>query len=174
MQRAAAGGGILNWLGCHWFDLMRYITGAEVSKVSAIEANVSSLPIDVEDAATVSLQFTNGMIGSLHTGYFTPGDSEISFGLRGSDGWAKWEESEKAVTIKSVNPAWASAPQRKFQVPTAEVGGYGAEGRALIRQLAAAIRGEGASGYTVEDAIRSLQIIEAAHESARSGRTVTL
>jgi predicted dehydrogenase len=174
MQRAAAGGGILNWLGCHWFDLMRYITGAEVSKVSAIEANVSGLPIDVEDAATVSLQFTNGMIGSLHTGYFTPGDSEISFGLRGSDGWAKWEESEKAVTIKSVNPAWASAPQRRFSVPTAEVGGYGAEGRALIKQLAAAIRGEGASGYTVEDAIRSLQIIEAAHESARSGRTVTL
>ena len=59
-------------------------------------------------------------------------------------------------------------------MPTAEVGGYGAEGRALIRQMAAAIRGEGSSGYTVEDAIRSLQIIEAAHESAATGQTVTL
>lgn len=174
MKKSEAGGGILNWLGCHWIDLMRYITSSEVSKVSAIEANVSGLPIDVEDAATLSLQFVNGMIGSLHTGYFTPGDSEISFGLRGSEGWAKWEESEKAVTIKSVNPAWAGAPQRKFNVPTAEVGGYGAEGRALIRQFAAAIGGEGQSGYSVDDAIKSLQIIEAAHESARTGQTVEL
>ena len=174
MKRAEAGGGILNWLGCHWFDLMRYITSSEVSKVSAIEANVSGQPIDVEDAAAVSLQFANGMIGSLHAGYFTPGDGEVSFGLRGSTGWAKWEEAEKAVTIKSLNPAWASAPQRKFDVPTADIGGYGAEGRAAIRQFAAAIRGEGSSGYTVDDAIKSLQIIEAAHESAQTGRTITL
>ena len=174
MRREEAGGGILNWLGCHWFDLMRYITSSEVSKVSAIEANVSGLPIDIEDGAVVSLQFANGMIGSLHTGYFTPGDSEISFGLRGSEGWAKWEEAEKSVTIKSVNPLWASAPQRKFDVPTAEVGGYGAEGRASIRQFAAAIRGEGQSGYTVDAAIKSLQIIEAAHESARTGQTISL
>lgn len=174
MKRAESGGGILNWLGCHWLDLMRYITGSEVSKVSAIEANVSGQPIDVEDAAAVSLQFANGMIGSLHTGYFTSGDGEISFGLRGSEGWAKWEEAEKAVTIKSTHPDWAGAPKRTFQMPTAEVGGYGAEGRALIRQMAAAVRGEGSSGYTVEDAIRSLQIIEAAHESASTGQTVTL
>jgi len=174
MKRAEAGGGILNWLGCHWLDLMRYITSSEVSKVSAIEANVSGQPIDVEDAAAVSLQFTNGMIGSLHTGYFTSGDGEISFGLRGSEGWAKWEEADKAVTIKSTHPDWAGAPKRTFQMPTAEVGGYGAEGLALIRQFAAAIRGEGSSGYTVEDAIRSLQIIEAAHESAATGQTVTL
>lgn len=174
MKRDEAGGGILNWLGCHWLDLMRYITSSEVSKVSAIEANVSGQPIDVEDAAAVSLQFDNGMIGSLHTGYFTSGDGEISFGLRGSEGWVKWEEAEKAVTIKSTHPDWAGAPKRTFQVPTAEVGGYGAEGRSLIRQMAAAIRGEGSSGYTVEDAIRSLQIIEAAHESAATGQTITL
>ncbi|MEZ4865069.1 MAG: Gfo/Idh/MocA family oxidoreductase [Caldilineaceae bacterium] len=174
MQRAAAGGGILNWLGCHWFDLMRFITSSEVVKVSAIEANVSGQPIDVEDAAAVALQFANGMIGSLHAGYFTAGDGEISFGLRGAEGWVKWEEAEKAVTIKSTHPEWTSAPQRKFAMPSAEVGGYGAEGRAAILQLVAAIRGEGHSGYTVEDAIRSLQIIEAAHEAGRSGQTVIL
>ena len=174
MQREQSGGGILNWLGCHWFDLMRYLTSSEVSKVSAIEANVSGLSIDVEDAAAVSLQFANGMIGSLHAGYFTAGDGEVSFGLRGSEGWVRWEEAEKAVTIKSTHPSWASAPQRKFEIATANVGGYGAEGRALIQAFAAAIRGEGSSGYTVEDAIRSLQIIEAAHESSQTGRTVTL
>ena len=174
MKREQSGGGILNWLGCHWFDLMRFITSAEVSKVSAIEANVSGLSIDVEDAAAVSLQFDNGMIGSLHAGYFTPGDGEISIGLRGERGWAKWEESENSVTIKSTHPTWESAPLRKFNIATAQIGGYGAEGRALMQAFAAAIRGEGSTGYSVEDAIRSLQIIEGAHNSAQTGRTVVL
>lgn len=174
MKREQSGGGILNWLGCHWFDLMRFLTSSEVTKVSAIEANVSGQPIDVEDAAAVSLQFANGMIGSLHAGYFTAGDGEVSIGLRGAEGWAKWEEADKAVTIKSTHPTWASAPLRKFEIPTASVGGYGAEGRSQIKAFAAAIRGEGKSGYVVEDAIKSLQIIEAAHESARTGRTVEL
>lgn len=174
MQRAQSGGGILNWLGCHWFDLMRYITSAEVRKVSAIEANVSGQPIDVEDAAAVSLQFTNSMLGSLHTGYVTPGDNEISVGLRGSEGWVKWEFDSNTCIIKSTHPSWAGAPLRKFEMTPANVPGYGAEGRAQIKAFAAAIRGEGQSGYVVEDAIKSLQIIEAAHESAASGRTVEL
>src|SRR3954447_13988051 len=67
---ALSGGGILNWLGCHWFDLMRYITGSEVARVTWREANVSGEPVEVEDAAAVALQFANGMIGSLHAGFF--------------------------------------------------------------------------------------------------------
>lgn len=173
-KRAESGGGILNWLGCHWLDLMRFLTSSEVSKVSAIEANVGGHNVDVEDAAAVSMQFANGMIGSLHAGYFTSGDGEISIGMRGSDGWAKWEFDSNGVTIKSTHPAWASAPQRQFDIPSANVGGYGAEGRAQIKAFAAAIRGEGHSGYVIEDAIKSLQIIEAAHESARSGKTITV
>jgi predicted dehydrogenase len=174
MQRAQSGGGILNWLGCHWFDLMRYLTSADVRKVSAIEANVSGQPVDIEDAAAVSLQFTNGMIGSLHAGYFTSGDGEISIGLRGSEGWAKWEVDTNSVTIKSTHPTWAGAPLRKFEITPANVGGYGPEGRAQLKAFAAAICSEGKSGYVVDDAIKSLQIIEAAHEAARTGQTQLL
>ena len=169
-----AGGGILNFLGCHWFDLMRYLTGAEVARVAAIEANVGGHDIDVEDAAAVSLAFDNGMIGSLHAGYFTSGDGEISIGLRGSDGWIKWEVDEGRCTIKSEHPDWSGAPVRRFDFPSAQVPGYGPEGRASIQAFAAAIRGEGSSGYKVEEIITSLKIIEAAHESAAQGRTVTL
>ena len=168
------GGGILNWLGCHWFDLMRYLTSSEVTRVAAIEANVGGHPIDVEDAAAVSLQFANGMIGSLHTGFFTPGDNETDMGIRGSLGWARWNVDENAVTIKSSDPSWATAPQRRFDITTTKMDGYGAEGYALIKAFVQAIRGEGESGYTVQDAIRSLQIIEAAHEAARTGKTVEL
>ena len=173
-SREQAGGGILNWLGCHWLDLMRYLTGAEVARVAAIEANVGGHAIDVEDAAAVSLGFDNGMIGSLHAGYFTSGDGEISIGLRGSQGWVKWEVDEGQCTIKSTHPDWSAAPTRRFDIPSAPVPGYGAEGRSSIQAFAAAIRGEGSSGYTVEEIIKSLQIIEAAHESAAEGKTVLL
>jgi hypothetical protein len=57
-------------------------------------------------------------------------------------------------------------------MPIADYPGYGAEGRDLIKAFAAAVRGEGHSGFTVNDAIKSLQIIEAAHESARIGQPV--
>ena len=173
-QREISGGGILNWLGCHWFDLMRFITGSEVTKVSAIEANVGGEAIDIEDAATVSMQFDNGMIGSLHAGYFTSGGGDTSFGLYGSQGWAKWAIADESCTIKSDHPEWAEAPERAFSFPSAKYPGYGAEGRALVKAFAAAIRGEGISGYTVDDAIQTLRIIETAHESAESGRTITL
>jgi predicted dehydrogenase len=169
-----SGGGILNWLGCHWFDLMRFLTSSEIVQVAAIEANVSGEPVTIEDAASVSLRLANGMIGSLHTGFFTPGDGESFVGLRGSDGWANWKIGESDCTIKSVNAAWASAPVRTFTMPPPNVPGYGPEGLALIKAFVAAIRGEGSTGYTIWDAIKSLQIVEAAHEAARSGRTVTL
>jgi predicted dehydrogenase len=171
-QRDQVGGGILNWLGCHWFDLMRYLTGSEVTHVRAVEAKLGEHNFDIEDAASVSLQFANGMIGTLHTGFYTPGDSELTVNFYGSKGWAKWDNANKACTIKSTHPSWASAPLRTFDMPTAEYPGYGAEGRALIKAFAAAIRGEGQSGFTVDDAIKSLQIIEAAHESASTGQAV--
>jgi predicted dehydrogenase len=171
-----SGGGILNWESCHWFDLMRFLTGAEVAQVAAIEANVGGEPIVVEDAATVSLRFTNGMIGSLHTGFFlAEGHVGASIGLRGSAGLVQWSDTQQSrCTIRTTHPSWQAAPERTVDMPRAVVPGYGAAGAALIKAFARAIRGEGSSGYTIDDAIKSLQIIEAAHEAARTGRTVSL
>ena len=59
-------------------------------------------------------------------------------------------------------------------MPSATLPGYGAAGAQLLRAFFRAIRGEGSSGYTIDDAIASLRAIEAAHESARTGKTVAL
>jgi predicted dehydrogenase len=114
------------------------------------------------------------MIGSLHAGFFTPGDAEEIIRFWGSAGWAKWSVDEHRCTIKSVDRTWETAPTRTFDFPPPDVGGYGPEGLAQIKALVSAVRGEGSTGYTIGDAIKSLQIIEAAHESARTGRTVAL
>jgi predicted dehydrogenase len=83
---ALSGGGILNWLGCHWVDLMRFWTGAEVTDVTAIEANINGVPVEVEDTAFVSLRFANSMLGSLSIGNVLPSGSENTFRLLGSQG----------------------------------------------------------------------------------------
>ena len=171
---ALSGGGILNWLGCHWIDLMRFWTGAEVTAVTAIEANVSGAPIAVEDAALVSLAFANGMIGSLSIGNLLPSGSENTFRLFGSRGSVSWAPAEERCTIISTDRAWEAAPKRVFEFPRANLPGYGGAGAALLRAFIGAVRGEGTSGFVIDDAIASLRIIEAAHESARTGRTVRL
>jgi predicted dehydrogenase len=103
-----------------------------------------------------------------------PSGNEIYLALRGSDGAVKWDPDEERCTITSTHPSWEAAPTRTFAMPGANLPGYGGAGARLIRAFAAAIRGEGSSGYSIDDAIKSLQIIEAAHESARTGRAVTM
>jgi predicted dehydrogenase len=174
LDPALFGGGILNSLGCHWFDLMRFWTGAEVVQVSAIEANVSGEPMAVEDGASVALRFDNGMLGNLYTGNFLPSGSDGTLGLNGSTGSVKWNIREDFCTIMSSHRDWEAAPTRTFTMPKAQLPGYGAAGAGLLRAFIAAIRGEGSSGFTIDDPINSLRIIEAAHESSRTGRTVRL
>lgn len=169
-----SGGGILNWLGCHWIDLMRFWTGSEVVQVSAIEANVSGTPITVEDGASVALRFGNGMIGNLYVGNFLPSGNQASLGLNGSTGAVTWDIETDYCTIVSTHPDWEAAPKRTFTMPGSNLPGYGGAGTRLMRAFFAAIRGEGTSGYTIDDAIASLRIIEAAHESAKTGKAVEL
>jgi predicted dehydrogenase len=169
-----SGGGILNWLGCHWIDLMRFWTGSEIVQVSAIEANVSGVPIPVEDGASVGFRFDNGMLGNLYIGNFLPSGSEGTLGLNGSTGSVNWNIREDFCTIASTHRDWEAAPTRTFTMPKAQLPGYGAAGARLLRAFIAAIRGDGPSGYTIDDPINSLRAIEAAHESSRTGQTVRL
>jgi predicted dehydrogenase len=171
---AQSGGGILNWLGCHWLDLMRFLTSAEVVKVSAIEANVSGAPVSIEDGASIAMQFDNGMIGNFYAGFFLPSGNQASIGIQGATGSVNWNIDNNFATISSTDPAWQTAPTRTFAVEKASAPGYGAAGAALLRAFFAAIRGEGESGFTIDDAINSLRIIEAAHESSKTGRAIAL
>jgi|GEM_PF-728387 len=169
-----SGGGILNTLGCHWVDLMRFWTGSDVTSVTAMEANVSGAQVPVEDTAFVSMTFANGMVGSLNTGNLLPSGSENTFRLFGAQGAASWAPVDATCTITSTHRSWEAAPTRVFEIPRADVPGYGGAGAALLRAFIGEVRGEGSSGFVIDDTIRSLQVIEAAHESAKEGRRVTL
>lgn len=82
-----AGGGHLIWLGIHWLDLTTQLTGARINEVVAFAGNVGGQPIDVEDAAAISMRFDNGMLGTFTSGYYLDRGYHMHIKLWGEQGW---------------------------------------------------------------------------------------
>jgi predicted dehydrogenase len=179
-----AGSGILAWLGCHYIDMMRYITHDEIVSVSAEVATRSGEGIDVEDVATLSFRLRSGAIGSLHAGYTlalsgSKYPSQPSYdtyvGLNGQDGRIHWSSPGVAehLTVETTHNSWAGAPQRKFDYTLGESPAYGGiAGEDFIRDFIHAAQGKGASPASGHDALQVARIIDAALESSRSGRRI--
>lgn len=175
-QREQSGGGILSWLGCHWLDLFRWTTDSEVNEVAAILDTLSGEQIDVEDTAVLALRYTNGMLASLNAAYITDhGINQSYFALRGTDGWLIWDELGADLKVRSNHPAWSTAPTRTYRFDPDQIGGYGgAMGIEVFRRFFAAIRDGADPAFVPADALRILETIDAARESSRTGRRVTL
>lgn len=181
-QRARSGGGILHWLGCHYIDLMHYLVGERIERVSAMVGTTGDTPIDVEDVAAVTLEFAGGAIATLHCGYLLqrsraggPTQSyDQAFAIYGSKGRA-WTEADDTLVVESAVRGWDDCLRREFryQIPESEAyaGVYGME---FLRAFFRAFLEGGPSPCSGEEALRVLAVIEAAYEAAASGRTVGL
>jgi predicted dehydrogenase len=180
--RRRHGAGVLLINLVHDLDLMRHLCG-EVATVQAITSNTTR-GYEVEDTASLLLQFTNGALGT----------------LTGSDACAtpwSWEQSS------GENPAFAQQAEQpcyliggtlgSLSVPQLHVWTYGSEkgwhvplderreavapGTALGNQLkhfVQVIRGEAKPLVSAADASRTLALVEAASTAAAQGRLVAL
>lgn len=188
-RRQVAGGGILSWLGCHWLDLLRYLTGEEVEQVSAMTGIVGGERIDVEDVASVSMRLTGGAVAGLYAGYLLAGGRpgyvspgyDMSIILRGTQGTLRHraDGNQHVVTMESHAPDWGTAPRQEFHFLLPEVRAYGgAHGLELVgRFIWAAAGGTEESPAALPgavDALRVLEILDAAYASAAEGRTVAV
>jgi len=181
-----AGGGILSWLGCHYIDLMRYITGDEIVSVMAEVATRSGEAIDVEDVAVLSLRFASGAVGSLHAGYMmalsgggyhNKAGYDTYAGFNGQLGRVTWATSGSPTHIvaESTHPTWANAPWRTFNYTPAESPAYGgASGEQFMRTFLLAAQGQGPAPTSGYDALQVARIVDAAYESSRTGRRVEI
>ncbi len=179
-EKSRSGGGILIWLACHYIDLMRYLLAAEVTEVSAMTATQTSETTEVEDVASVSLKMSNGMIGTIHAGYVMPKGLRETYdtyiALRGSDGDLRWEPAtEQTLKVRSVAPAWHATPEASISYTLRDAPGYGgAHGQSFFRAYVDCVLQGKNHIVTGEDALKVLEICEAAYESARMGRHVHL
>jgi predicted dehydrogenase/threonine dehydrogenase-like Zn-dependent dehydrogenase len=68
---AQVGGGRIIGEACHWIDLMVFLTGSRVTRVGGTSVAASPGMAVREDKASVSLEFADGSIGTIH--YFGNG-----------------------------------------------------------------------------------------------------
>src|SRR5260221_7986789 len=73
-SQAQAGGGVTLMNSSHQLDIVRFVTGLEVTRVSgevgtlATPPELAGLTMEVEDTVSASLRYANGAIGSLVAG----------------------------------------------------------------------------------------------------------
>lgn len=180
-RRDVAGGGILSWLGCHWLDLLRYLTGQEVDSVAAVMDTVGGEDIDVEDAASLGMRLSGGAVASLYAGYLLAGGRpgyvapgyDQAIILRGTEGAVahRAEGDDHVVTLETRAAPWSASPRREFRFSLPECPAYGgAYGLEFVRDFLAGRSVPVAAG----DVLRVLEILDAAYASAARGATVAV
>lgn len=184
-SRERGGGGILHWLGCHYFDLLRYLTGEEVTHVTALTGTLNGYSLEVEDTAAVAMRWSSGALGTFAAGYALPRSGAGYFGAaydtylaaRGMDGNFRWTptRADEVVQVESAHPDWAAAPERELRYrlePSEAYGGsYGLEFLHAFIANARAGRPQVAGGA---DALRVLEWVEAVYQCAETGVSVEL
>lgn len=176
------GGGILSWLGIHWLDLLHFLLGQRVIRVTALASSLNPEKVKVEDTATLAFEYEHGTLGSLHAGYLLPGSQsgyraasyDNYLALRGYDGWATWPvtTTPHSYTLFSTTPSHVTQAQeqRSFELPPSEAYA-GAHGLAFVRAFLEAGRAHQPAPCPIEDLVHSLDVIEAALTAAASGQT---
>lgn len=185
-NKEKAGGGILSWLGCHYIDLMCYLTGDEIVSVQAEVATRSGENIDVEDVAVLSLRLKSGAVASLHAGYIlslkgsgyvNPAGYDTYVGINGQLGRVYWSSpgGTSEFQAESVHPDRAAAPQwsGKYVLGTSPAYG-GKAGEGFVRDFIRACQHGTPAWTTGEDALRVARVIDAAYESSKTGRRVEI
>ncbi len=181
-----AGGGILSWLGCHYIDLIRYVSCDEIVSVSAEVATRSPHAITVEDVAALSLRFRSGAVGSFHAGYTLALSGsgydnktgyDIYVGINGSAGRIYWSTAGAAtsLSLESTHPDFNDAPWRSSEFRPAPSPAYGGvAGENFIRRFIRAAQGYGEPMAGGADALAVARVVDAAYESSRTGRRVDI
>lgn len=185
-SKEKAGGGILSWLGCHYIDLMRYLTQDEIVAVQAEVATRSGEAIDVEDTAALSLRFRSGAVGTLHAGYIlalsgggyhNPAGYDTYVGLNGQHGRITWSStgSPYRLAVESAAPGWAGAPKWEAEYTAGTSPAYGGKsGEMFMRRFFLSTQRDIPAWTTGADALAVARIVDAAYESSRSGRRVEI
>lgn len=164
----AGGGELLNFLG-YGVDAARYLTGLEPVEVCAMAGTLFEFghrAHGLEDTAVVSLELERGVTATLTVGRvpFAPGQgaAHCSFRLLGSHGHATGDDNQPVV--RQYGPGGAvMRPIAGARPADALVAFFD---HVITRLLA-----DTAPDYSLHDAWRTVQVIDAAYRSVESKRS---
>lgn len=184
-QKAEAGGGIVHDMMAHFFDLLGWMIGP-IARVSCDMTNVfperetadgARFPAEVEDAATVQMRFANGALGDVFVSWARRKHEEVPyFEIDGEDGSLLFSFNEMRQQLQADTPGFRYDPTQLQADPmtgwelVALAGGDPFEIQ-LRAYLEGIVTGTPAKPDW-EDGVRALELVEAAYESAETGRRV--
>jgi predicted dehydrogenase len=152
---AVSGGGVLIDNGTHSVDLTRYFLGP-LAEVQVVEGKRSQ-GLDVEDTVRVFVRSVEGVMGSIDLSWSLNKELDSYISIFGSRG--------------TVHVGWKQSKYRQSTSPDWVVFGCGYKKidafRRQIENFVRAIRGEEALLIRPEDALASVEVIEAAYTSLR-------
>ena len=170
-----SGGGAMMDMGVHCVDLIRYITGLEVSEAAGLCGN-QVFNYSVEDAGGVIMRLSNGAVAYVDANFNIPDAAakcKIEFyGTKGSifaQGTISQVEGGEIEVLCTDDSLGYDANQDRNDVAPMEINvEFGNMYTKEIEAFGKAVAGEAEVAITANDAIASQKVIEAAYESSKS------
>lgn len=178
---AASRGGIVQWLGVHWIDLLPWILDEPIKSVNATTRHTNRM-VDIEDGATIQIETASGAIGTHTCGYYLrDGRYDTAFNVYGDEGHSCWDpmgatfgfDEETTLELDSSSDAWRATPHRQVTHEYTPCPGYGGSwGLSFFEQFLAAREGSATNPADLNDALQVLRVLDAIYASAESGEWV--
>jgi predicted dehydrogenase len=174
------GGGALMNQAIHSVDLLVWLMGP-VEQVSAMTATMTHERIEVEDVAVATLKFKSGALGVIEATTTAFPGSLKRIEVSGSHGTAVLEE-EDIIQWTFAEETKEDDDIRKRMAGKTESGGGAADPSAishhghtmLFEELVNAINENRPTTINGHEGRRSVEVIRAVYESAKTGKTITL
>ncbi len=175
-----SGGGAMMDMGVHCVDLIRYITGLEVTEAAGFSGN-QVFNYSVEDAGCVIFRLNNGATAYVDANFNIPDAAakcKIEFyGTKGSifaQGTISQVEGGEIEVLCADDSVGYDANQERGEVKPLDIEvEFGNMYTKEIEAFGKAVKGEGEIPVTAADAIMSQKVIEASYESNKSKNYVT-
>ncbi|HUQ44873.1 MAG TPA: Gfo/Idh/MocA family oxidoreductase [Candidatus Limnocylindria bacterium] len=167
-------GGVLMNQAIHTIDLLRWIGGA-VTSVSGHVATIGHR-MEAEDTAAVSLRFASGALGAIVATTCAAAERPTELTIHGQRGLirlvgedaAEWDVPDRPAPPPERSPGEGTQPKSAT---------WGTSAVGYVRQYTdfiEAIRDGRPPAVTVDDGAAAVEIVLAAYESSRTGRSVDL
>jgi predicted dehydrogenase len=167
LERSRAGGGSFINLAVHYIDLFLGATGATAVTVQAQAQYRLSAAYDVEDRMTALITTDDGVSAVIEVGYAFPSSPDVrylAYSARGADGFLAID--------RNGDIAMTSAATGETTVTSENVDSGPLTGIFIHAAVTGITTGfPGLPG--IADLHRAMQVVDAAYESAYSGKSVT-
>lgn len=177
---ALDGGGALMNQAIHSVDLLLWLMGP-VKQISAMTATMTHERIEVEDVAVANLKFESGALGVIEATTTAYPGSLKRIEISGSNGTAILEE-EDIIMWEFADATEADEKLKQEMTGNTNSGGGAADPSAinhhghtqLFEEAVAAINEDRPSALDGHEGRRSVEVIEAIYQSAKTGQIIHL